>query len=507
MIRRAFGARVVPLAEAMRVTTTGQDTPAEIAMLRGLPPTGQKRRVVIVGAGIAGLCAGYELQRLGFEVTILEADQQHAGGRIRTLRFDDGRYGEAGAMRIPQDHNFTRFYCAEMNLRLRPFLHANGDGFLRVRGTKVRMKDAAKLRCLFDLGADEQHLSDIDLWNRAVGTLVSRLTEDERRDLYQVDPRYFGTRQLDASSLHRRWIDAGLSEGAIQLLASTWNLETVAHFALCEHLREEIEGVWTEPFDEIEGGMDLLPAALAQALAGKVQFGMPVVAIEQDGKQVSAVVKRDGGHQVIKGDWLLCTPPLGVLSRIACRPGWSPRKADAIRRVGYDDATKVLALTKSRFWETNDGIFGGGSVSDGILGSTWYPSDNAVARSRDVSQAPAVMLASYSWGQTARRMQDNDNLHDSMIGELATLHDTLRSKPGQIEEFRIWSWRDHPWSLGAYAFYHAGDQTELHGALVEPEGRILLAGEHTSLTHSWIQGAIQSAIRVATHICQEETSA
>jgi monoamine oxidase len=490
----------------MRVALTAPGIPLELIKLRGLGTPAAKKHVVIVGAGIAGLCAGYELERLGYEVTILEADLKHAGGRIRTLRFEGGRYGEAGAMRIPQDHNFTRFYCDELGLRLRPFVQVNHQGFLRVRGKKVRMERAAELRTLFELSPDEATLTDLDLWNRAIGALATRLSEAEQKDLYQERPQFYGSRLLDGSSLHRRLADAGLSEGAIQLLASTWNLETGVHFALCEHLREEIEGVWVEPFDEIEGGMDLLPGAIAAKLAGKIRFGAPVVAIAQDGAGVAAVFEQANGRHTVTGDWLLCTTPLGVLSRIEYRPGWSPKKADAIRRVNYDDATKVLALTRSRFWETNDGIFGGGSVSDGALGSTWYPADNAVTRSEDVSRAPSVLLASYSWGQTARRMAKNSS-RETVLPELATLHDTLKSDPCQIEHLEKWSWADHPWSVGAYSFYHPGDQSELHAALVAPEGRVLLAGEHASLTHSWIQGGLQSAVRAATHIGEVEMAA
>lgn len=77
----------------------------------------------------------------------------------------------------------------------------------------------------------------------------------------------------------------------------------------------------------------------------------------------------------MRGNWLICTVPLSVMRRIRICPALSPEKADAIRRVIYDSSTKVLALTRRRFWETDDGIYGGGSVSDGSLGSAWYASD------------------------------------------------------------------------------------------------------------------------------------
>src|SRR5215213_7364287 len=79
------------------------------------------RKVVVLGAGLAGLAAGYELTRAGHEVTLLEA-QERPGGRVLTLRtFDDGLYADAGAARIPDDHEWVLRYVKEFGLRLTPF--------------------------------------------------------------------------------------------------------------------------------------------------------------------------------------------------------------------------------------------------------------------------------------------------------------------------------------------------------------------------------------------------
>ena len=503
MIRRGFGERSVAREATMRVTAAQRAVPLPVQRLRSGAAPAPGRRVLVIGAGMAGLSAAYELERCGFAVTVLEADQAHAGGRVRTLRLDGGRFGEAGAMRIPLDHDLTRFYCAELGLALRPFVQSNGEAFLRVRGRLVRMKDAQALRDLFALGQDEVSLTDLQLWERAVGAIVRRLSQAEQTDLFAAAPAFLGSARLDEDSLHGRLLQSGLSEGAIQLLASTWNLETSLHFGLCEHLREELEGVWVEQFDEIVGGMDLLPHGLAAKLATPVEFGAPVVAIEQDGASVRAVVAGADGQRSFSADWMICTTPLGVLPRIDYAQGWSPRKADAIRRVNYDDSTKVLALTRSRFWEVDDGIYGGGSVSDGVLGSTWYPADNAVDRSEAVARAPSILLASYSWGQTARRMAQNAS-RETVIPELASMHARLAREPDQIEHLETWAWSHHPWSVGAYSFYYPGDQTELHDALVEPEARIFLAGEHASMHHSWIQGGIESGLRAAGTILETD---
>ena len=87
--------------------------------LRVIAQPARPVHVVILGAGLAGLCAAYELERRGHTAVILEAETHHVGGRARTLRFADGLYGEAGAMRIPERHALTRHYVKEMGLTLR----------------------------------------------------------------------------------------------------------------------------------------------------------------------------------------------------------------------------------------------------------------------------------------------------------------------------------------------------------------------------------------------------
>src|SRR5260370_13188064 len=79
------------------------------------------KRVLILGAGLAGMVAGYELSQLGHNVTILEA-RMRPGGRVHTLRepFSDGLYAEAGAPRIPDDHDLTLKYTNLFDVPLEP---------------------------------------------------------------------------------------------------------------------------------------------------------------------------------------------------------------------------------------------------------------------------------------------------------------------------------------------------------------------------------------------------
>jgi monoamine oxidase len=261
--------------------------------------------------------------------------------------------------------------------------------------------------------------------------------------------------------------------------------------------------VWSHEFGEIVGGTDRLPAAFAAKLRAKPRTGCEVITLTQsaDGQRAGAIYRERGREQRIDGDFLLCTLPCPVLSRIEVQPELSGPKWRAIRELGYDSATKVLAVTRRRFWESDDGIYGGGTYTDLPTSMTYYPSDNADAKRARVSQGPGVMLASYSWGQPARRLAalDHKGRMDVVVRHLSRVHPQLR-EPHMIRDSRSWSWDNHPYSSGAFAWFLPGQHTELYAALIAPEGRIFFAGEHASLTHTWTQGALESGLRAMREI-------
>lgn len=453
--------------------------------------------VVIVGAGLAGLCAALELERRGHTCTVLEAETRHVGGRVRTLRFDGGLYGEAGAMRVPKNHTLTRHYVAEMGLTLRPFVQSNPEAFVFARGRRERMRDVATLGAAYALSPAERGKSPDQLWAASLARRLEAMTPHERADLLSVEPGRDGVRSLDRLSLRQVLEAEGLSAEAIEFLAVGSGVDTLLDTAATEHLREEHMAVWSAGFDEIVGGTDRLPAAMAARLRRQPRMGCEVVRLEQDPlrKRAAAIYREAERPRRVEGDFLLCTLPFSVLSRVEVVPELSGVKRRAIRELNYDSSTKILAVTARRFWEQDDHIYGGGTFTDLPTGTTWYPADNATARDPTVSAAPAVFLASYSWGQTARRWAAMPHRQRSEVAlrHLARVHPQLRDA-AVVPRTASWSWDTHPWSSGAFAWFLPGQHVALHRHVVAPEGRIYFAGEHTSLTHTWMQGALESAL-------------
>jgi monoamine oxidase len=466
--------------------------------VRAIAQPARPVRVVILGAGLAGLCAAYELERRGHAVTLLEGQKRHMGGRARTLRFEDGLYGEAGAMRVPEGHQITRRYIKELGLTLRPFVQSNPEGFVYLRGRRERIKNLRDLGTLYDLQGSEKGKTPDELFADSVIARLKALSDAEKDDLSADRPQTAAVRTLDQLSLQQLCEGAGLSQDAIDFLASATGLGPQLATAATEHLREELKEFWTGKFDEIVGGTDRLPSAFVARLRSKPRMGCEVVTIEQDPLQRrAAAVYREGGVlRRAEGDFVLCTLPFAVLSRMQIDRTFSAPKRRAIRELNYDSATKVLALTARRFWESEDGIFGGGTYTDLPTGITYYPADNAQARDPQVSARPAVMLASYTWGQDARRLAALAPRERSALAlqHLSRIHPQL-ARPEMVRRTASWSWDNHPWSSGAFAWFLPGQHTALYRDVIAPEGRVFFAGEHASLAHTWMQGALESALR------------
>ncbi|MGV3661232.1 MAG: FAD-dependent oxidoreductase [Prosthecobacter sp.] len=476
-----------------------------LAQLDEAAKPGRKLKIVIAGAGLAGLCAAYELEKRGHECVILEADGSHIGGRVRTLRLQDGLYGEAGAMRVPEGHQITRHYLKELGVGLRPFVYTNHNAWCYLRGHKARLKDLDTLKPHFALTDREKKMSLAEIWNASVVSRLEKLSKAEKADLLAVRLSTPAVQALDKLSLRQLLEADGFSDEAIELAAVVWGQEALLDSAATEHIREEMENVWNLKFDEIVGGTDRFATAFVEKLKTKPRLGCEIIRLEMggSGKPAAAVFRNrtnNGAEEREEGDFLICTLPCPVLGRIET-PGFSGAKQRSVRQLVYDSSTKVLAVTKRRFWETDDGIYGGGTFTDLPTATTYYPANNAEAKDPAVSARPSVFLASYSWGQQARRLGNLEPTaqREVVLEHLSKVHPQLKEE-GMVTRTIGWAWDRHPWSGGAFAWFNPGQHTALHRHLLEPEGRIHFAGEHASLTHTWMQGALESALRAVKEV-------
>jgi monoamine oxidase len=446
------------------------------------------KRVIVVGAGMAGLTAGLELLRAGHEVTVLEA-RARAGGRVHTLRsaFTPGLHGEAGATRIPQSHDLTIAYCRRFLLPLRPFTSGNPQGYLHLRGRRCRAIEFQKRPEIlpFDLSFLRRGQTLESLWADTVAEIASAV------ETYGEQAWTGLVHELDELSTREFLESRGWPEAAIELFGLVAFQEALMNSACLALIREEVHRCYVNLM-EIEGGMDRLPQALLGELAPHVRFGARLIAFDQHEHGVVVHYRTAGGRYSVSGDYAIVAVPFPALRHVEAVKSLSPGLQRAIRQLRYDAWTKILLQFRRRFWEDDDGIFGGGSATDLPIRAVYYPDHH-----RETGRG--VLLASYTWSDDAQRwsaLAPADRLTQA-LDYLAQLHPQA---PAEIEAGASYMWHTDEFAGGAFAIFDPGQQRHVHEIVVRPEGRIYFAGEHTSLTHAWIQGAIESGLRAALQI-------
>lgn len=468
---------------------TARTVDDDLAVLtNGLAPhTARPAKVIVVGAGMAGLVAASELLRAGHDPVILEG-QHRVGGRCLTLRepFAPGLWAEAGAMRIPRSHRLTHALIDRYGLATQPFTMDNPAAYCFFSGQKVRHSELAgdPTKLGFEV-ADHERMAPGQLWGKEVEPFSARLRDEGDGAWDAIASEYDQYAVREFLEL-RNW-----SEGAIEMFGLLFNQEALMNSAFLEMLREEVGGFYSD-LVYLDGGTDHLPNALLPELADRIRFGAKMVAIDQSPDDVTVHYRTAAGRFSVTGDYMVLTVPFPVLRHVEVLAPFSRAKQRAIRQLHYDASAKVFLQFRRRFWEDDDGIVGGGTVTDLAVRNVYYPDHG-----RDTGRG--VMLASYTWGEDAQRW-GSLSADDRIV---QALEDVTRIHPQAAPEFEVGAskmWHDDEFAGGAFALFDPGQQTLLYDAIVTPEGRIHFAGEHASLAHAWIQGAIESGVRAAVEI-------
>ena len=465
------------------------DTQEMIGIIQnGLTSTAQPKKVIVIGAGMAGLTAAYELQRAGHEPFILEA-QARVGGRVYTLRdpFSQGLYAEVGAMRIPRTHTLTMAYIEKFGLSVSPFTMNNPNAYYFIGGRRYRVAEAkANPDVLgFDVGPHERGKTADQLWAAAIMPIVKRLEREGQTAWPAIVAEYdeYSTREfLESCS----W-----SQGAIEMFGLLEDQEALLNSSFLELLREEVGNYYTDMV-EIDGGMDHLPQAFLPALQSRIHYGAKMIALDQTPDSVTVHYQTRAARKAVTGDYAIVTVPFPVLRHVEAIKPFSRAKQRAIRQLHYDASAKILLQCRRRFWEEDDKIFGGGTITDLPIRVVYYP-DHARETGR------GIILASYTWSEDAHRWGSLAN-HDRVR---QALEDMAQIHPQIMEEFEVGAtqmWHQDEFAGGAFALFDPEQQTLLYDDIIAPEGRIHFAGEHASLAHAWIQGAIESGLRAAVEV-------
>jgi monoamine oxidase len=448
---------------------------------------GAPKKVVIIGAGLAGLSAAYELTRAGHDVTVLEA-RTRPGGRVHTLRdpFPEGLYAEAGASRIPNHHTFTREYVEHFGLTLDAFRPADLRSVYYVRGRRIQVTPGQKVEWPYALTAEERALGVDGMRQKYIWSVLNEL--GDATDPGWPSPEIL--RKYDPINRSDFWRSRGASEEAVALLSLGGINDRIETWSTLFMLRNHVLNQGLDLYYKIRGGNDLLPKAFALALSANIRYAAPVVRIERNAKSITAVFRQAGAFHRLIGDYLICAVPFSVQKNIEVNPPFSVEKQRAIEQLPYLSASKIFLQTKERFW-----------VSEGQSG--FATTDLPISQVWDATyQQPGTrgILQTFPISLHSRRvteMPETDRINFA-------LEQVERIYPGTREHFEggvTKCWDEDEWARGASSYYKPGQFESLLPHVARPEGRIHFAGEHTSIwIDGWMQGALESGNRVAQNV-------
>ncbi|PHS15313.1 MAG: amine oxidase [Kangiella sp.] len=454
---------------------------------------GTGKKVIILGAGISGLVSAYEMTKLGYECTILEATGR-VGGRVRTIRngdvieeldssqtcvFDDdpSLYFNAGAARIPTHHDLLLGYCREFNVALEIFVNENTA--TRLHSNSINNSEPLLNRQV--VNDTQGYIAELLASALNSGSLDSEVSSSEKSNLLNLlkqfagldnNYAYFGSQrtgfvgQENSGSQERGNFPSPILRS--ELFQSEFNQFKLDFFKGLNQQATMLQPV---------GGMDNIAKAFELQVFDQIIFEAQVTEIRKTSNGVNITYIDEQSDQLsIQTDYCICTIPAPVLKDIA--NDFSNEHQSEIESFSYSNAGK-LAFQSNRFWEVEHNIYGGISWTDQDITQIWYPSHGVMSED-------GIIIGAYTFGsgQGTRfsNLSPSERITTS-IDQANLIHSEYESNV--INGVSI-SWPKIPFQLGGWG-------TSVANILLTEDQNIFFAGEHLSILQGWQEGAILSA--------------
>lgn len=468
---------------------------------RGLPSPVKTKKVLVIGAGVSGLVSATLLAERGHNVTIMEHSKQ-PGGRVKTHYFDKDKklHAELGAMRIPEGHPLVNRFIEKLKLETIRFPmegedQHKGQTFIMANGHRLRRVDYERFpdRLGFETEGIEKSKDADTLFNLAVRSIAEQGANGWQRVLARFDKHSIRS-FLSQETFY--------SEGAIEMMNVLLNMESISFTGFIESVRDQADINISVNYNSIVGGNQQLTDALVARCSSvnvNIMCNTAVTSLRATNDGVVVQFKSSQGDaKELTFDEVIVTAPFPMLRHIAHEPRFSAQKERAIREVHYDQSTKIFLQFK-RAWWMDQGISGGYSITDNPLRFVYYPKI-----AEEDKEKPAVLLASYTWGDDALRWDpyNDDDIATRALQYLEELHGKQGALRPLHEATCVQKWAADPCVGGAFALFTSEQQSLLYEGIIASEwqDRVHFAGEHTTLTHAWIEGAIESGIRAALRV-------
>jgi monoamine oxidase len=437
-----------------------------------------RKSCIVIGAGLSGLAAAYELTKARWKVTVLEA-RGRTGGRVLTFRFRDHApdlYCELGGEWIGRGHKHMKALCKEFGLE--PLKrHAFDFSFLEHGNIKdndrFKVGDwpfSKKAQAAYETLRDEAKN-----WSPRAQEIL------DRKDWWTI----LRDRGFTPNELLRR-----------DLMDSTDFGESIRQVGGFSAAAEYFTSNKNDEMDfRIKDGNIQLVDALEKRITrryGRVHRNQEVKAIRQDRAGVHVMTSGRRAHHAA---FCICTVPARTLTRIKFDPMIPDDQWDAAKQLQYARIMKTVVLFKERFWmdnpKTKFSCFTDGA-SDFIFDSTLY------------QEGTSGILCSYAVGDKADDLNACSRLKLKELIE----NDLRRIFPSASSAVAIEAqpWQKDEYTQGAYALYRPGQWFGLRAILQEPHQRVYFAGEHLADEQGFMEGAVVTGQDAAANVQNASTS-
>ena len=457
-------------------------------------------------------------------------------------------------MRFPSSDILLNLFIDKFNLPMNTFQEYNPNTYYYVNNILAKTKEVGKNISLlnFNLTAEELALNSPD---KIYDNAIQPILHDAAEHGWAYTVNKYGHFNI------KTYLDqSGISPGAVRMIGVILDEGELFSTSMLESIRDSLTINDLTVFREFVGGTHKLLEPFFEELKDDILMHCKVVAIEQDsdteqdedadnispdgpspideqvlinnlnnieenfpnvlskrrsstyGPTVETVKQSNGKVHVkyyynldpdhpptnnpitLTGDYCIMTATAKASLLIDYDPPLSQNKRSALYDLHYDQSTKIFLYFSQAFW-IEEGIVGGKSITDGFSRFIYYPSHNFTRG--------GAILASYTWGDDAIfwLSLDDEQCKQMALDTLSTIHS--RDLSSLYVSGVVKKWTNDNYSHGAFALFTPTQERDLYEYLYQSEGNVLFAGEHTTLKHAWVEGAMISALRSVVQITHD----